>query len=131
VEIAAGLSPTGQRSRMYFSTRDEAKEYASQLREANVEHGKNASAIRPSLADEATRASELLAPFGLSLMDAARAAVEREILKSSSVSVDAALAAFLLAKEGRSESQINAYSQMREAFSDSFGSRILSTLEGN
>jgi len=52
VEIPERLSPTGERQRAFFSTRDEAKEYATELRTKYEDHGTNASNIKPSLAEE-------------------------------------------------------------------------------
>ena len=76
VEIPERLSPSGKRQRVFFPTRDEAKEYAAELRESYDEHGVNASVIAPSLADEAVRAEAMLKPLGITILEAARMAVE-------------------------------------------------------
>ncbi|NWK54525.1 hypothetical protein HW115_02810 [Verrucomicrobiaceae bacterium N1E253] len=76
VEIPERLSPTGKRQRIFFPTRDEAKNFASELRSDYEAHGTKASVISPSLADEATRASSLLEPFGISLSEAAQRVME-------------------------------------------------------
>jgi hypothetical protein len=76
VEIPARTSPTGKRQRAFFPTRDEAKDYAAELRNKNEVHCASASLIAPSLADEAQRAVELLKPYGITLLEAARMATE-------------------------------------------------------
>ena len=76
MEISARLSPSGKRQRVFFPTRDEAKNYAADLRADYEAHGTRASVISPSLADEATRAAGLLEPFGISLLEAARIVVD-------------------------------------------------------
>ena len=81
VNNPASLSASGKRERHFFRTRDEAKEHAARLREKAQAHGKNAIAIKPSLAEDATKAAEELKPWGASLLEAARffaAARERE-----------------------------------------------------
>ena len=70
VEIPERLSPTGVRQRAFFPTRDEAKDYAAELREKYEANGENAVTIKPSLAEEAVQAAELLRPFGVSLLEA-------------------------------------------------------------
>jgi hypothetical protein len=78
VEIPERLSPTGKRQRIFFETRDEAKDYVADMRSDYEEHGTKASVISPSLADEAQRAVELLKPYGISLLEAARMAVKKK-----------------------------------------------------
>ena len=86
VNNPASLSASGKRERHFFRTRDEAKEHAARLREKAQAHGKNAIAIKPSLAEDATKAAEELKPWGASLLEAARffaAARERDRVAAS------------------------------------------------
>ena len=105
VEEPASVSGTGERARHYFKTREKGKEFADTLKERVQAHGANAATIRPSLADEATRAANMLEPYGISVLDAARRVVEIEQAKAASMDVMAALSQFLLEKEDRSDSQ--------------------------
>ncbi|BCU77602.1 hypothetical protein llg_23170 [Luteolibacter sp. LG18] len=130
VEIPASLSASGKRERAFFKTRDQAKAHAANLRAKRQAHGENAAAIRPALAEEATKASEMLAPVGLSLIDAARIAVGIEEAKIGSEFVEIALAAFVLTKEAKSEAQVRAYEHMRAALAGEFAGRKLSTITG-
>lgn len=106
VEIPDRLSPTGKRQRVFLATRDEAKEYAAELRSDNEDHGTNASVITPSLADEATRAAALLAPFGISLLEAARMAVISKNTELASSSIEDALTSFRKSKSNRSDAHV-------------------------
>ena len=69
----------------------------------NEDHGTNASVITPSLADEATRAAALLAPFGISLLEAARMAVISKNAELASSSIEDALTSFRKSKSNRSD----------------------------
>lgn len=128
VEIPSRFSTSGKRERLYFSTRDKAKAYAATLKEQVTEHGGNTSHVRPSLAEDATIAENMLKPYGLSLIDAIRIVVEIEKGKAASKEVGEALAAFVLLKEDRSDSQRRAYEQMQMALKLEFGGRMLSTI---
>lgn len=71
VEIPASLSLSGKRERAFFKTRDKARNFAQGLESKHRTSGTNAVAIKPSLAEAALRASEILFPTGASLIDAA------------------------------------------------------------
>jgi integrase len=71
VNTPATLTATGKRERTYFTTRDLAKAHATKLREKFLSVGSQAAVIRPSLAEDATKAAEILEPFGVSIMQAA------------------------------------------------------------
>lgn len=128
MEIPERLSPTGKRKRVFFPTRDEAKDYAAELRSDNEDHGINASVISPSLADEATRAAALLAPFGVSLIEAAHMVVASKNTELASSTAKVAIDEFLKSKSERSESHSRAYRYMKRDFLKSFTGRILSSI---
>ncbi len=87
-----------------------------------------ASVIPPSLADEATRATALLDPFGISLLEAARMAVATKKAELASASLEDALEAFIKTKSNRSEAHANAYGYMKRDLLKSFAGRILSSI---
>jgi integrase len=128
VEIPERLSPTGRRQRVFFETRDEAKDYAAGLRADYEDHGTKASVISPSLADEAQRAIELLEPYGISLLEAARAAVEKKKAELASNVIEDAIAAFLKSKTNRSDAHTKAYGYMKRDLLVSFPGRMMSSI---
>lgn len=66
------LSESGTRERHFFKTRDKARDYAESLRERVKQHGDAAMAIKPSMAEDASLALEILAAFNVTLEQAAR-----------------------------------------------------------
>jgi hypothetical protein len=70
--IPGSLSDTGKFRRRYFKTRDEGKAEAQRLRAVAEGRRGRGSQIRPSLAEEAVGAEEILRPFGISLSQCAR-----------------------------------------------------------
>jgi len=130
VEIPERLSPTGSRQRVFFETRDGAKNYAANLRTEYEDHGTKASAISPSLADEAQRAIELLEPYGISLLEAARAAVEKKKAELASTVIEDAIAAFMKSKTNRSDAHTKAYGYMKRDLLLSFPGRLMSSITG-
>ncbi len=73
IDIPGSISESGLRERVFFATRDLAKAESQRLREKYKQHGENASIIRPGVADDATKALDILSGFpGVSLCEAAR-----------------------------------------------------------
>ena len=79
--MPASISQSGNRERIYLTTRDLVKAEARRLSEKykkrgekhGEKHGENASVISPGVADEATKALEILSGFpGLTLCESAR-----------------------------------------------------------
>lgn len=88
-----------------------------------------ARSIAPSLAEEATSAAALLAPLGISLLEAVRRYVELETRNRSSVTIEMAIQSFRAANEG-GEKQQQAYRLRGEKLVAAFPERILSTITG-
>jgi integrase len=130
VEIPASFSSNGERSRTFFKTRDEAKDAAARFRAQQENHGNAAALIRPALAEDALRAEILLEPYGISILEAARRVANMEEAARQSALVEAAFELFLSAKEGRSDSQEQAYSQLKAGMKEDFSGRPLSTISG-
>ena len=73
LNVPASISNSGNRERLYFTSRDLAKAESQRLSEKYKKHGENASVIPPGVADDATKALVILSPFaGVSLCEAAR-----------------------------------------------------------
>ncbi len=128
VEIPERLSPTGERQRAFFSTRDKAKNYAAEMRSKYEEFGTNSSNIKPSVADDATSALALLEPYGISLLEAARTIVAAKQAEAASSAMEAALAAFVKTKSGRSYAHAKAYGYMQRDLEKSFAGRSLTSI---
>jgi len=71
VDIPATLSPDGKRRKRFFDSESEAEKFAKTLR-TSYHTGLRGTTISPILAKEAAEAEELLEPFGLSVLEAAR-----------------------------------------------------------
>ena len=76
VSIPATLSGDGKRHRKFFKTMSEAKKFAATLRNQH-DSGLRNRAISANLAAEAALAVDLLAPTGLSLIEAVRVVVKQ------------------------------------------------------
>ena len=72
VEVPPPLSDSGRRERRYFGSRDKAKNEAQSLKERYRQHGEEAAVLPPRVADDATKALEILADCdSVSLCEAA------------------------------------------------------------
>ena len=128
VNIPATLTASGKRERHFYKTRDEAAAAAQGLREKFLEHGSNAAAIRPSLAEDATLAADLLKPWNASLLEAARAYVADREREVASVPVTEATAAFLLSCDGLRDRTIDGYRQICARLDRELGDRLLASI---
>ena len=99
VETPASVSATGERVRNYFKTRDDAKAHASNLRIQFMEHGSNASAIPPALANDATKGADLLKPWNATLTEAAKFYAEEMERRNASRPTDQACKEWLAIRE--------------------------------
>lgn len=70
VNIPATLTASGKRERHFHKTRDLAAAHAQELRSRFLDHGSNAAAITPAMAEDATLAADLLKPWNASLLEA-------------------------------------------------------------
>ncbi len=130
LNIPAKFSESGRRERHFFRTRELADQAAASLKEKRETFGSQARAIAPALAEQAHAAAELLKPYGITVLEAAHRVADVERRKLESATMEAALDAFTLAKEDRSESQIRSYRYMSEALRIDFAGRIISTITG-
>lgn len=76
VSIPESMSGTGKRQKRYFADPKEAEKFAKSLR-GDYHAGLRGGTISPELAMDAAKAAELLEPYGLTLVEAARQVVER------------------------------------------------------
>jgi len=130
LNIPARFSESGKRERHFYPTREKAVEAAKRLREDREKFGQQARAIAPSFAEQAHEAAELLAPFGVSLVEVARRFAEEESRRRRSAMVSNAVAEFRRRKDGRSEKQQQAYRLMAEKLEAEFGERPMCSITG-
>lgn len=76
VSIPKTMSGDGKRRKRYFPQLKEAEKFAKSLR-GDYHTGLRGGTISPELATDAVRAAEILAPYGLTLVEAARQAAEK------------------------------------------------------
>lgn len=128
VNVPASVSESGKRERHYHKTRDLAKDHATKLREKFLEHGSAASAIRPSMAEDATRATEILRPWGLSLTDAAhRVATELE-RQNASKCIEEARDEWVASMDGLRARSIKSYEVTARRMVQALEGRLLATI---
>jgi integrase len=130
INIPGKYSDSGKRERQFYPTRDKALEASASLKDKVKEFGTMARAIAPSLAEEAVSASKLLAPLGITLLEAVTRFVEAENRNRASVSVKDAVAAFRATGEGWSKSQSTAYKLRGDKLTEAFSDRMISTITG-
>ena len=128
INVPARYSPSGKRERHFFKTRALADGAAQRMREQRDTFGDQAKGISPSLAEDAQAARLLLDPHGLSILDAARIAVEAVTARNRSREAGEAFELFAATKEGRSQRQQKAYDLARRQFTEDFGGRNLASI---
>jgi len=128
INVPATLSESGKRERHFYKTRDQAKEHASKLREKYASHGAGAAAIRPALAEDATRAMEILERWGLSLTQAAQRIDAEMKRKEASVSVEEAGAAWVESLDGLRDRSIKSYTVTLRRLTAALSDRVMSTI---
>jgi integrase len=129
INIPPKFSDSGKRERQFYPSRDKATEAAATFKARVKEFGTMARAIPPSLAEDAISAAALLAPLGVSLLEAVRRFVELEKRNRASVPIEEAIAAFRSANEG-GDKQAQAYRLRGEKLIAAFPGRMLSTITG-
>lgn len=128
IEIPPRFSSNRKRQQLFFPSRDKADSYAQALRAKHEEFGASARTLPPALAEDAIAAAALLAPWKLSLLDAARFIVDAKLKEGASCLVKQATAAFILSREGLRPGTLKGYSQITKRLDAALGDRILATL---
>ena len=102
VNTPAGLSPSGRRQRLFFPTKRQAERTKASLEGRHAKYGRQALAINPALAEQAVQAKEILDPWGMTLVEAAKLAVEHRERQGESVTLADLFERHLEALAGRS-----------------------------
>lgn len=128
INIPASFSDAGKRERRYFSTREAAKRESARLREQALRFGEAAATIRPSLAEAAEQAEEILQPWGIGLVEAARIVAQQQERNRASKRLDEAVQRWLETCEELRDRTYAGYRQTGNKLEKEFGGRLLSTL---
>ena len=128
INVPAKIAESGQRERHYYRTLELARDAAAKLKEKLQNFGTQAKAIRPLLADQATAAEAILAPWGMSLVEAARMAAAIREREAASRPLDEAADEWILACEGLRDRTVVSYKQTVKRLKTAFGSKQLSLI---
>ena len=128
LNIPAKYSESGKRERHFYPTRDKALEAAAPLKKTVAGYGEMARAISPSLAEDAISAAALLAPFNITILQAAQRVAETERSNAASETMDKALVKFAEAKEAKSDKYKEAIKHLSVHLLRDFGGQLLSTI---
>jgi integrase len=130
LNVPSGYTETGKREQLFFPTREKALEAARRYKDKQTKFGTQAKSIKPILADAATRAAEILKPYGITILEAAERVVEMELKARKSRPISEALLAFMETKTKRSHRRQQEIRYVAETLTDAFGDRILSGITG-
>ncbi|MDB4353824.1 hypothetical protein N9Z02_00825 [Akkermansiaceae bacterium] len=128
VNVPASVATSGKRERHFHKTRDEAKAHSAKLRQDFAEHGSGAAIIKPSLAEDAIRAIELLKPWGLSLVEAASEVAASRAQEEASEIIEVAGDAWQESMEGLRDRSIRSYKVTLNRLIKALPNRALSTI---
>ena len=126
--MPASLAESRKRERHFHKTKAAALAHATALREKHRQHGEAATAIRPSLAEAATLAEKILAPWKVSLVEAAKLVASIKERENASRPLDAAADAWLAACEGLRPRTVDGYNQTAKRLKQAFRERLLSSI---
>ena len=130
INVPAKYAESGRRERHFYRTQKLAVDAAAALKAKVAEHGMQAKAIPPSLAERAVAAAELLKPYGVDLLEAARIVVAIRQREEASKPLNAAADLWLLDCEGLRPKTQAGYRQTAKRLKDALGERLLASLTG-
>ncbi len=128
VNVPASFAESRKRERHFHKTKAGVLEHATKLREKMQQHGEAAGIIKPSLAEAATLAEALLAPWDVSLVEAARMVVAIKDRANASRRTDQAVDAWLKANEGLRERTQHSYKHSGKKLKIVFADRLLTDI---
>lgn len=131
MNVPASLSESGRRERHFHKTRDLAKDHAARLREKTRDHGSAAGVIRPSLAEDATKAAEILLPWGLTLTEAARRVAGELEKQAASIQIEKARDQWIESMEGLRPRSIKSYEVTLRRMIEHLQGRLLATISAD
>lgn len=131
VNVPASMTESCKRERHFHKTRDLAKDHAAQLREQHAKHGAAASTIRPSLAEDAIKASGILEPWGLSLTEAAQRIASVLEEQAASKTIEDAGKAWVRSLDGLRPRSIKSYKLTLGRLIETFSGRLMTNISAD
>jgi integrase len=128
INIPAKISETGKRQQVFYRTQKLALAAADDLKRKVELFGVQTRAISPTVAEQATAALNLLEPYGISLLEAARRIAEIESMQRRSSTIEDALSEYENAKSGKSERHTRSITYMSRHLREDFAGRAISSI---
>lgn len=120
VSCPPSLSESGKRERHFFKNRDLARDYAANLKERVAKHGSAALTIKPSMAEDASKAAEILEPYSITLEQAARFYKQHHDRRAKVPTLDEAWEAGLWKRQNRRTRTLTDLRKWQRALPDWF-----------
>lgn len=131
LSIPGSFSDTGKRQQLFFKTQREASQSAEHWKRQAREFGEQARAIKPTLAEAAVQAEELLKPFGIGILEVAQLYAAQEKENRASLSVAEAVEEYQAAHDHWSQSYATTQTSRGRKLAESFGERQLASITAN
>ena len=131
VNTPASLSETGQRTRRYFATQEEARGACTKLRARFLDHGTSAPTLPPGQSDFAARAFKLLTDAQQpndAILTAVRLYVDKVKADATSVTFAEACEAFAAARNHRSARHLADIRRLPKRYTD-LANKLVSSLQ--
>jgi integrase len=128
INVPSSITATGKREQHFFKTRDLAKAHGARLREKFFNDGAKSNAITPTLAEAATLAESILAPWGISIVEAARIVAEIRVKETASKTLGDAADLWIAACEGLRPKTVRNYKLTTDKLRAVLGDRLLATV---
>ena len=128
INVPAKVSENGERRQLFFRTKKLADESSDKFKRHLQLFGAQACAISARMTEEAVAAANLLEPYGIGLLEAAKRVANEEQANAASMDVGKALKEYLHTKEGNSERYLRSIGYMARDLANDFSSRPLSTI---
>ncbi len=85
LNIPAAISPQGKRQRLFFETKRKAEMHREGLSRQYADYGRESLAIKPALAEDATKAAAILEQYHVTLTEAAKFFAEHRKRQGASI----------------------------------------------
>ncbi len=132
ISVPPSMTTSGKRERHFFRRLADAKVKQKELKANHQKHGTSALTIKAALAEDATKAQEMLAPFNVSLVEVAKEYISRRKAAGSTVPLRDAWKDYILNLEekGRSEPHIRGHERTFKIMPGWFLDREVASIEG-
>ena len=129
--VSKMASPTGERIRTFHTTKQAAQNEKRRIEDEQRKHGISGTLLEPDVAADAARAVDLLEPYGVSLLAAAKRIVAEEKQKAKSCTFAELFDAYQC-REGKQERREATVSNWRNTFNQYesiFGNKAISEIK--